>query len=71
MKNWLILTIIFCASCSSNKVFQNKSDLPQKPAQFSFEIFKLDPAPLLFGGDGKLRLGGFSGLYFESFNKNK
>ncbi len=71
MKNWLILTILFCASCSSNKVFQNKSDSPQKSAQFSYEVFKLDPAPLLFGGDGKLRIGGFSGLYFESLNKKK
>jgi len=65
------LLFFISVSCSSKKVFQNNTDYISKPAQFSYDIFKLDPAPLLFGGDGKIKIGGFSGLYLDSFNQKK
>jgi hypothetical protein len=71
VKNYFLLSFIFLYACSSKKVFQNNINNSLKSAKFSYEIFKLDPAPLLFGGDGTLRLGGLSGLHFESTSANK
>lgn len=74
MKKYFFLILILTSltsSCASKKAFKNTSNVSQKSSHISYQIFKLDPAPLLFGGDGKIGIGGLSGLHLESVDRKK